>query len=76
MFLTTTNQATAPPKAGREGYMSSAEGQKRGRKFQVRLSEMELEMLELAAARLGLSVSAFIRTTAIQQAREELSKEE
>ena len=55
--------------------MSSAEGQKRGRKFQVRLSEMELEMLELAAARLGLSVSAFIRTTAIQKAREELSKE-
>jgi uncharacterized protein (DUF1778 family) len=55
--------------------MSSAEGQKRSRKFQVRLSEMELEMLELAAARLGLSVSAFIRTTAIQQAREELAKE-
>lgn len=33
-------------------------------------------MLELASARLGLSVSAFIRTVAIQQAREELNKED
>jgi uncharacterized protein (DUF1778 family) len=74
MSLTTTNQATAVPKGGRERYM--ADQQKRSRKFQVRLSEMELEMLELAAARLGLSVSAFIRTTAIQQAREELAKAE
>lgn len=42
----------------------------------MRLSEMELEMLELAAARLGLAVGTFIRTVAIQQAREELNKED